>query len=234
VRRMIWLLAVIGSAMLAGALVLPGPALAHGTATVEPAQAGAANALITITVEAESTKSGAASVRVVLPDGIAPGDVTYVTGPSGWSLKPETDGYTVSGPALPAKRNTKHQVRVKQLPSVPTLAFKLVQTYADGQVDRWIEVPSAANPKPDNPAAVVNLQPPPGGFQPSSPPVTSAPPSTPAAPSSTAPATAAAQQPAANSGGGNVLPWILAVIALTAVAAGAAFFVIRRRASGSV
>jgi uncharacterized protein YcnI len=147
-----------------GAVVVAAPASAHTTATAEPATAGAQNAVVSFYAAAESTSAGITSLKIVLPDGISPADVTYVDGPAGWALQTDADGYVVSGPAVPVARDVQHRVRVKQLPLVPALVFKILQTYSDGKIDRWIEVPSGANANPENPAPVVQLAAPPGGF----------------------------------------------------------------------
>src|SRR5574342_1400402 len=82
------------------ALLMAGVAQAHTEVEVEPAVAGAANAVVTFAAEAESPSSGIASVRVVLPagahpDGIPPAEVTLVSAPTGWTLRPTADGYVV-------------------------------------------------------------------------------------------------------------------------------------------
>jgi uncharacterized protein YcnI len=43
------------------------------------------------------------------------------------------------------------------LPKTDRLVFKVVQTYDDGQVQRWIDEPVAGKPEPDNPAPVLAL-----------------------------------------------------------------------------
>src|SRR3954469_11860286 len=100
-----------------GALAFAAPAWAPTTVKAEPAVAGSPNALVTVSAEAESDTAGITSLRVVLPAGIAPADVTYVDGPPGWALQPDAEGYVVSGPALAVGRDAVHRVRVKQLPS---------------------------------------------------------------------------------------------------------------------
>jgi hypothetical protein len=221
-----------GAVILAG--VTAGPALAHTGVTVEPKVAGSPNALVTVTAAAESNTAGIVSLKVVLPPGIPPADVTWVGGPAGWALAPDADGYTVAGPALPVGRDARHQVRVKQLPLVPTLAFKILQTYSDGRIDRWIEVPQPGAREPDTPAPVVTLAAPPGGFPAPAP---SAPPSV-APPSSAVPPTPADSSPpivvgppidrAADSGPG-ALPWAIAVVVLVAALTAAALLTVRRR-----
>jgi hypothetical protein len=217
-----------------GALLAVTPAFAHTGATAEPAVAGAPNATISFNAAAESTTAGVTALKIVLPSGIAPGDVTYIDGPTGWVLRPDTDGYVVSGPAAPVGRDVQHRVRVKQLPMVPALVFKVLQTYSDGRVDRWIEVPSGANAKPENPAPVVPLAAPPGGFPSGA--GSNAP--TPAStdhgddlspgPGSTDPPTVAAD----GEDDGSPLPWILVGIAALALAGGA-YALTRRKGTTS-
>lgn len=213
--------------VLGGALLLAAPAFAHTGATAEPAVAGAQNATISFNAAAESTTAGITSLKVVLPPGIAPGDVTYVDGPAGWALRPDADGYTVSGPAVPVGRDVQHRVRVKQLPLVPAIAFRVLQTYTDGRVDRWIEVPSAANANPENPAPVVQLAAPPGGFPSGATSNVPSPGSTEhgaAEPTATTDNSAAAEDDS-----GSPLPWVLAGVVVLLVAAGGAVFYTRRK-----
>jgi hypothetical protein len=220
-----------------GALVLVTPAFAHTGATVEPAVAGAPNATVSFNAAAESTTAGITSLKIVLPQGIAPGDVTYVDGPAGWALRPDADGYVVSGPAVPVGRDVQHRVRVRQLPLVPALVFKVLQTYTDGRVDRWIEVPSAANANPENPAPVVQLAAPPGGFPNGVASNVPSPASTNHADDlSPGPAATGTDLGTASSGegeddGGSPLPWIVVGIAVLAVVAGGAYALNRRKAS---
>jgi uncharacterized protein YcnI len=213
-----------------GALVFAAPAWAHTTVKVEPAVAGAPNALVTVNAAAESDTAGIASLRVVLPAGIAPADVTYVDGPPGWALQPDAEGYAVSGPAVTVGRDAVHRVRVKQLPSTQTLVFKVLQTYTDGRVDRWIEVPEAGSAEPEFPAPVVTLAAPPGGFPPSTAPPSAAPPS--ASPSETPapidPTSVAG--PDTGTGSKGPLPWvILGVVVVVVLAAAGGLIYARRR-----
>jgi hypothetical protein len=150
------------AAMLAGgalgAAALAGSAWAHVEVGAKPARALAVNAVVGFSAEAESSSAGIASIRVVLPRGIGPADVSYVSGPSGWALAATADGYTLSGKALPAHTAAAYKIKVKQLPDARTLAFKTLVTYSDGDVDRWIELPSAGDPNPDHPAPILTLE----------------------------------------------------------------------------
>src|SRR5262245_18077297 len=94
---------------LVGVLAFAAPAWAHTTVKVEPAVAGAPDAVITVNAAAESDTAGIASLKVVLPAGLAPGDVTYVDGPAGWTLRAEADGYVVSGPPVAVGRDAVHR-----------------------------------------------------------------------------------------------------------------------------
>jgi hypothetical protein len=236
VRR---LLGVILLGVMIGGTVGGLPAAAHTEVEVEPAVGGAVNAMVTFSSEAEWDRAGISAVAVTLPAGIAPTDVTLASGPAGWTLTPGPDSYTVTGPPLPTSRDAKHAVSVRQLPNTPTLVFKVLVTYSDGHVDRWIEVPSAANPKPDNPAPVATLKAPPGGFQ-TAPPAaaSSAPPEASAAASASTGNPVASNGPATNPLGNDVIPsddgspwpWI-ALTGLAVLIAGGALVVWRRRAA---
>jgi Domain of unkown function (DUF1775) len=190
------------------------PALAHTEAEMDNPQAGATNVTLTMTSEAESEKAGIVSVRVVLPDGIAPSQITLVSAPTGWTLTQGSDGYTVGGPALKVHTDAKQAVRIAQLPATATvLVFKTLVTYANGQVDRWIEPPSAANPKPANPAPTVTLRPAAVVATSEAPAPTTA---------AAAPTTAGATVTATKPGGGSSLPWVISgIVVLIAAVAGA-------------
>jgi hypothetical protein len=206
-------------------LLVATPAYAHSEVEVEPARAGATNALVTVTAEAESGSAGIRAVQVFLPEGIAPADVTLVSGPSGWRLTPGADNYTMAGRALSVGTNARHRIRVRQLPTDPVIYFKVLVTYSNGQVDRWIELPSSANPRPDNPAPSVRLA---GGVSRTpTPPPTTAPPTT-QAPAPTVATVSPSPASASPPGGGNGL-LIGLILAALAVAAVTTFVLLRRR-----
>ena len=170
------------------------------------------------------------ALRVVLPDGIAASDVTYVSGPAGWTFTAASDGYTVAGPALPKKTDAEYAVKIAKLPAGATsLAFKTLQTYEGGRVDRWIEIPEPGQAEPDTPAPVLTLAP-------------AAAPT--AAPSTNGPATASAAEPSATPGAVTPTPtadssssssgWlVVVVVAVLAAAAGVAVWLRRRGRTGT-
>lgn len=217
---------------LIAAVMVAAPAQAHTSATVEPAVAGAQNATISFNAAAESTTAGITSLKIVLPAGLTAADLTYVDGPAGWAMQPDADGYVVSGPAVAVGRDVQHRVRAKQLPMAPALVFKVLQTYTDGRVDRWIEIPSAANAQPEYPAPVVPLAAPPGGFPSGGASTGPKPASTDHGAANDPAPTSAPVDPSSASGedeGGSPLPWIVLAVVVLALAAGGAYVVSRRR-----
>ena len=217
VRRLVMLVAVTAVVVFGWAA----PGLAHVEVAADKPQAGATDVTLTFTAESESSSAGIVSLQVVLPEGIAPADVSLVSGPSGWSLEPTNDGFRVGGTALAVRKDAEVRVRVAQLPSTSqTLTFKTLQTYSDGRVDRWIDIPTASVPNPDMPAPVLRVT---GAV---------------AAPTTTAPTTAAATTPpvidtqvppatAAPTSGSN-LGWWIGLAALAALIVVVAVFALRR------
>ncbi|MFI8192054.1 DUF1775 domain-containing protein [Streptomyces sp. NPDC085946] len=136
VRRLTLLTAAGATAV----LVTAGPAFAHVEVEAEEARALAENVELTFTAESESATAGITGLRVVLPEGITPADVTFGAGPEGWTFTANDDGYIVKGPAVRAGEDAEHSVVVRQLPDAEELAFKTLQTYSDGRIDRWIEL----------------------------------------------------------------------------------------------
>ena len=130
------------------------PAAAHTEVEADKAQALAENVTVSFHAEAESDTSGIKEVRVVLPEGIAPADVTYGEGPKGWRFSATDDGYSVKGAELKTGEGAEYSVVVRQLPDAEEVPFKTLQTYGDGHVDRWIELDENG----ENPAPTLKLK----------------------------------------------------------------------------
>ena len=214
------------AAAAAGTLVLltAGPAAAHVEVESDKAQALAENVEISFDAEAESDTAGIAEVRVILPEGIAPGDVTYGEGPKGWKFTTAADGYTVKGPALKAGVNAEYSVVVRQLPDVKELAFKSLQTYSDGKIDRWIELDESS----EQPAPVLKLKAAAPGAKAVSPSPSESPSPVPSAtPTPTPTPTAEATEATSDDGGMSAGAWI-GIGAAVVVVAGAAVYLVRR------
>jgi LPXTG-motif cell wall-anchored protein len=198
------------------------PAWAHVTVDADNPEAGARNVTVTFVGEAESSKAGIASEQVFLPAGIRPQDVRLVKAPAGWTLTATADGYTVAGKALPVGENATYSVIIAQLPANATeLAFKTLETYGDGSISRWIEIPVAGPAVPDNPAPVLKLKP-------------AAAPAASTAPTPTTLAETATAEPltspaAAATGDSATGWWIAAAVVAVLAAIGAALMLARRR-----
>ncbi|MFF4036311.1 DUF1775 domain-containing protein [Streptomyces sviceus] len=130
------------------------PAAAHTEVEADKAQALAENVTVSFHAEAESDTSGIKEVRVVLPEGITPADVRYGKGPEGWKFSATDDGWTVRGAELRTGESAEYSVVVRQLPDAEEVAFKTLQTYGDGHVDRWIELEENG----ENPAPTLKLK----------------------------------------------------------------------------
>src|SRR4051812_21980766 len=148
---------VAGAAMALG--MLAGPAWAHVQVEATPGAPGAVDAVLKITAAGESATAGVAKLEVVADPAIAADQVTYVSGPSGWAVGPggSSGGFTLSGPALTKGEDAVVSVKVKTLPDAPQVTFKVVQSYSDGDVERWIELPGPDGAEPDKPAPIVKL-----------------------------------------------------------------------------
>jgi len=213
------------------AAALATPAWAHVEVEADKPQAGARDVTLTFTGEAESNSGGIRSERVVLPSGITPSDVRLKKAPEGWKLTPGSDGFTVAGPALKIGEDAVWAVTVAQLPTnSTTLSFKTLETYSDGQISRWIEIPQAGQPEPDNPAPTLKVKP---AAAVSSAPVTSSPTAS-ASPAvaSSAPALAPDVTEADDSSGSRTGLWVtVGIVAAIAVAAVALLVARQRRRS---
>ncbi|GGW72172.1 DUF1775 domain-containing protein [Streptomyces galilaeus] len=212
------------------------PAAAHVEVESPGAQALAENVRLTFVAESESATAGITELRVVLPKGIEPADVTYGEGPTGWSFTATTDGYSVKGPAVKAGEDVELSVVVRQLPDAKELAFKTLQMYGDGKVDRWIELGGSGDGHDHghgNPAPVLKLKAAAPGARTVSP-SPSAPASTSAAPTPTAeetpvdPSPQAADTAKEDDGGLSGGAWA-GIAAAVLVAVAAAVFLVRRR-----
>jgi periplasmic copper chaperone A len=69
--------------------------------------------------------------------------------------------WRAAGPDAGVKPGEYQVFRVSAgpLPSTDQLVFKVLQSYGDGQVQRWIEEPVAGGPEPEQPAPVLALGP---------------------------------------------------------------------------
>jgi periplasmic copper chaperone A len=169
--------AVVIAAATAGALAaLAAPAWAHITVTPETAPAGSA-AELTFRVPNEEVKANVTQVQMQIPTDHPIAQLLAKPVP-GWTItvttvtlaKPVTtdDGtfstavseVTWAGGTIAPGQYQDFSVSADPLPDgVSQLAFKAIQTYSDGNVVRWIDLPQAGQPEPEHPAPILSLAP---------------------------------------------------------------------------
>jgi len=225
----------------AGALVLmAGTAAAHTEWQPEDAAPGSVVDL-TLFLEDEQPDAGTVKVELSFPE---PLTVAGLPAVAGWTAT-VVDGQ-VGGPATgviwdggPASDDVLLPITLGPLPSQPgQLQFKVVQTYDNGEIDRWIDDWPAGAPEPESPGPVLGLVP---GAAGSIPPTTAAPATT--APATTeAPATTtteasddeseeASAPTESEDEGTSPAAWLIPVAIVLAAAGGAYYFLRKRRAT---
>jgi hypothetical protein len=226
VRRLAVSLAAGAGAVLLGAA----PALAHSE--WEPATAAPGSTpRLTLFVEDEKSDAGTTKVELIFPQ---PLTVAALPAVPGWTA-------TVTGGAVgrtgtgvvwsggPAPGDVEMPITLGPLPGrAGRLQFKVLQTYDNGEVDRWIDEWAAGAPEPGAPGPVLDL------VGASVAPSTTAGPSTTAAATTTAPATTAADRAAAedDDSGTDALPIVIALVVFAAGAAALVVFFRARRRTG--
>jgi uncharacterized protein YcnI len=167
--------------VLLGALVLAvlGAAEASAHVTVSPASLpqGTSDALLTFRVPNESATAAVVGLKVQFPV-THPIVLVNPESGSGWQVsvvrsalpKPVTtdDGTFTSitseidwsGGSIPVGQFGEFNVLAQGIPTgTDALVFKAIQTYADGTVVSWIEVPTKSVPDPPHPAPTITLTP---------------------------------------------------------------------------
>ncbi|HET9140651.1 YcnI family protein [Actinophytocola sp.] len=203
---------------------------AHVTVRSNEAVQGG-HAEVTFRVPSESDTARTVGVQIAFPADTPLASVSVLPHP-GWRYtvtrstvaSPVPDGHggqvteavsrlewTAAGPETAIKPGEYEvfTVFVGPLPKADQVVFKVLQTYDDGQVVRWIDEPVAGGPEPEHPAAVLAL--------------------TPAAGSNAAAvAPMGHTMPAAAPAGTGTAPvvwWVLAVVVVAALAAAGAVLV---------
>ncbi|MER7416493.1 YcnI family protein [Micromonospora peucetia] len=125
----------------------------------------------------ESDTASTTKLEVVLPENAPVGSVSTMPVP-GWTVaveKRKVDPpvevhgsqlseavskitWTATGDAaVKPGQFQEFPVSMGPLPQVDTMVFKTLQTYSDGNVQRWIEAPTPGGEEPENPAPVLTL-----------------------------------------------------------------------------
>ncbi|MGZ4451682.1 MAG: YcnI family copper-binding membrane protein [Nocardioides sp.] len=149
---------------LAALIALAGGASAH--VTVNPSTAtGGSWSKLTFRVPTESETASTTKVQVYFPADAGFQSVTVKPHP-GWSYSisrtndtveqitwtPITKAYEIR----PGEFD-EFDVSVGPLPDSGTLTFKALQTYSDGSVVRWIDIPASGQTEPEHPAPVLTI-----------------------------------------------------------------------------
>lgn len=176
---------------------LAAPAWAHVKVEANPSQAGAAKAQLTFRAAAESKTAGIIKLEFLADPAIPRDLVALVGGPVGWKVRPgDFGGFIVEGAALPIGDDAKVTLEARQLPQARRIVFKVLQTYSDGRIDRWTDLPAADGKEPDHPVAILELD----AATPKAATTPSAPPKAAPTPSLSAPSPAPAPSAAASPG----------------------------------
>lgn len=171
-------MATVSCGLIVGAGFVAG---AHVTVSSDKAVQGG-HAEIAFQVPTESATASTVKLQVAFPSDTPIASVSVLPHP-GWTYKvtkapvaaPVPDGHggqvteavsqiewSAAGPDTAVKPGEYEVFRVSAgpLPKADRAVFKVVQTYGDGQVVRWIDEPAVEGaPEPEHPAAVLALAP---------------------------------------------------------------------------
>ncbi|MEU1811091.1 YcnI family copper-binding membrane protein [Micromonospora aurantiaca (nom. illeg.)] len=175
-RRPATIAALTLTAVATAVLGLAGPASAH--VTINPAEGTQGGyGRFAFRVPNESDTASTVKVEVNLPANAPVGSVSTMP-VAGWTVAVEkrkvdppievhgsqlteavsklTFTAAPNGGVKPGEFQ-EFPVSMGPLPQVDTMVFKVLQTYSDGNVSRWIEEPAPGGEEPENPAPVLKL-----------------------------------------------------------------------------
>ncbi|MEU8331140.1 YcnI family protein [Micromonospora sp. NPDC048839] len=153
-----------------------GPASAHVTVNPKEAVQGG-YARVAFRVPNESDTASTTKLEVTLPENAPVGSVSTMPVP-GWTVATEkrkvdppievhgsqlTEAiskitWTATGDAaVKPGQFQEFPVSMGPLPKVDSMVFKVLQTYSDGEISRWIDPPAPGAEEPEHPAPVLTL-----------------------------------------------------------------------------
>jgi periplasmic copper chaperone A len=166
----------IGCATATALVALATPAFAHITVNPSAVAAGSA-AELTFRVPNEEAKASVTEVQVQVPTDHPIAQFLLRPVP-GWTITVHSvtlahpvstddgtfstavDKVTWSGGSIAPGQYQDFSVSADPLPTgASRLAFKAIQTYSNGDIVRWIDLPQPGLPTPDHPAPVLTLTP---------------------------------------------------------------------------
>jgi|SRR5262245_25005636 len=224
--------AIAAAVVAAGTIVLSAGAAAAHTEW-EPGEAAPGSVVdLTLFVEDEQPDAGTVKVELFFPE---PLTVAGLPAVPGWTAtvvdgQVGSPGTGVTWEGGPNPDDVMLPITLGPLPAEPgQLQFKVIQTYDNGTVERWIDDWPEGSPEPPNPGPVLGLVPGAAG----SIPATTAPSTTAASTTTTTAATVAPEDETAaedsdEDSGMSPLVWLIPA-ALVVAAAGAYLYLRRRR-----
>ncbi len=170
---------ILAAGASAAVLLFAAPAAAH--VTVDPGSATQGEfAKVAFRVPNEKDDASTVAVEVNLPTATPIAEVTLRPVP-GWTAQttttklatpiagddgPVTEAVTkitwkaAKGGGIKAGEYQDFEVSLGPLPKTDQVIFKVLQTYSDGDIVRWIDEPTASGAEPEHPAPVLALSPP--------------------------------------------------------------------------
>jgi periplasmic copper chaperone A len=164
-------------AVAGGVVMMPGSALAHVSVDPDTAEAGG-YATLAFRVPNERDDASTTRLEVVFPRDSPLGHASVKPIP-GWTstttmkklatpirsgdseITEAPSSIVWKGGSIGAGEFQEFEISTGRLPDdAGTLAFKAVQTYSNGEVVRWIEIPSAGGAEPEHPAPMLTVAPP--------------------------------------------------------------------------
>ena len=233
VRRVLFLISLVAALV----LVVAAPASAHTGFTPEEAGPGT---VVDVTLNAADERDAAiiTSVELFWPDGLTLTALAPPAGPGTFTATMTPTGILWQGGS--AEGDQQFPITLGPLPAEPgRLQFKVLQTYDNGEVDRWIEDWPEGAAEPAMPGPVLVLAP---GGPGSVPPPTIATGDTTAAPTVVAETTTIAPAPPpvtepplppVEASDGGAAPLLIAGVIIVGLIAGGAFFFSRRRSASA-
>ena len=148
-----------GATAVAAVALVAAPASAHNE--FEPATAAPGSIIaLKLFVEDEQPSAGTTKVELQFPQALTVVELPTVPGwtatPVGGQVGGTATGVTWTGPAAPD--DLELPLTLGPLPTSPgRLQFKAVQTYDNGDVERWIDEWAQGAPEPEHPGPVLDL-----------------------------------------------------------------------------
>jgi uncharacterized protein YcnI len=156
-RRVLARTAAVPAAAAALVILAAAAASAHVTVHSPGAREGG-SATLTFKVPNEESNASTKQVEIDFPTATPLTGIT-AEAPAGWTSQVTADKVVFSGGTISGDDEVLFPIKVAKLPMSPTVVFKALQTYSDGNVVRWIDLAAPGAPEPAHPAPTLKLLP---------------------------------------------------------------------------